>query len=712
MTTPPSTKARRCRRPRRGAQFGRLTVALGLLASASWFVLTDAAGAQASPAGPAASTPARTHRVMLNEQAALAARRVITNPLADSVENLTYGGGEHGIGITTGKERVYLVFWGTQWGSSGTDANHYVTFSNDAAGLAVRLQQLFKGLGTNSELWSGVMTQYCEGVAVGAQTCPTSSIHVPYPDGGALAGVWYDNTAAAPASATDLQLGQEAVAAASHFGNTNAILNRSAQYFVVSPSGTRPSGFPTGDWCSWHDWNGHVGAASSVGDIAFTNMPYILDATGCGANFVNSGPAGRLDGVSMVAGHEYAETITDQNPSGGWAADDGENADKCAWIASGAGAAANVAFATGSFAMQSTWANDANAGNGGCVLSHPIIGSDPFTIGYAWNYRASQDGCYQLLPYFSYNSRGAVNSICRSSVGFYAVHFANLASPGGNVQVSGYGSSTTPVNCKASLWIASGSEEVVLVSCYSFSGAPQDAYFTVSFTAGGGSGNTIAYAFADRPTAASYTPNPTYQYNSHGALATITRSGAGLYTVNFPDYLGPAAAGNVKITAYGSGAGYCKAGGWWPLGSSQQVSVNCYNTSGAATDQYFSVVYVNNINYLGDNLTADAYVWADQPTAAHYTPNLAYQRDTTLYSTGTVTITRAGTGSYDVFLPHQDQGLDGGTVQVTAGLGSGRCQIGSWGYISGGRTVRVYCFATSGTLTDNRFALQYSARLQ
>ncbi|WP_181799640.1 hypothetical protein [Kitasatospora acidiphila] len=36
----------------------------------------------------------------------------------------------------------------------------------------------------------------------------------------------------------------------------------------------------------------------------------------------------------------------------------------------GTGASANVKFATGSFAMQSTWANDANSG---CEMSHSIV---------------------------------------------------------------------------------------------------------------------------------------------------------------------------------------------------------------------------------------------------------------------------------------------------------------------------------------------------
>ncbi|MCW2639641.1 MAG: hypothetical protein JWP76_1947 [Dactylosporangium sp.] len=300
-------------------------------------------------------------------------------PFATGSGQLKYGGGVDGIGVTTGKPKVYLVFYGNQWGTAGTDGNGNTTLSGDSVGEAPRLQQLFKGIGTSSEQWSGVMTQYCEGISTGATSCPASAAHVGYPTGGALAGVWYDNSAASPSSATGHQLGVEAVKAAGHFGNTTAASNRNAQYVVLSPHGTTPDGFntPSGGFCAWHDWNGDTtisggAVSSSYGDIAFTNMPYVTDAgTSCGQNYVNSGSAGTTDGVTMVEGHEYSETITDQNPAGGWTDTTGyENADKCSWINTGAGASANVSLSTGTFAMQTTWSNDVS----GCQMYHSIVG--------------------------------------------------------------------------------------------------------------------------------------------------------------------------------------------------------------------------------------------------------------------------------------------------------------------------------------------------
>jgi hypothetical protein len=295
------------------------------------------------------------------------------------LNNLQYGGGTAGVGVTTGAPRVYLVFWGSQWGTAGADGNGYTTLTGDSQASAARLQGFFKGLGTGSESWSGVMTQYCEGVTSGATSCPSGGSHVGYPSGGALAGVWLDPSAAAPAQATGNQIGAEAIKAAGHFANTTATSNRNVQYVVLSPTGTHPDGFNTtgSQFCAWHDYTGDTsltgGAPSSpYGPLAFTNEPYVTDTgSSCGGNFVNSGPGGVADGVTIVEGHEYAETITDQFPAGGWTDVQGnENGDKCAWISSGQGAAQNIALTTGSYPVQSTWANDFNGNSGGCEIGH------------------------------------------------------------------------------------------------------------------------------------------------------------------------------------------------------------------------------------------------------------------------------------------------------------------------------------------------------
>jgi hypothetical protein len=77
-----------------------------------------------------------------------------------------------------------------------------------------------------------------------------------------------------------------------------------------------------------------------------------------------------------VEGHEYAETITDQNPAGGWTDNSGEeNADKCAWLTPGTtGGSFDLTTGTGTFAVQTTYGNDGSGSNKAhCQGSHAIV---------------------------------------------------------------------------------------------------------------------------------------------------------------------------------------------------------------------------------------------------------------------------------------------------------------------------------------------------
>ena len=267
---------------------------------------------------------------------------------ATPTNDLTYHGGTGGIGVETAP-KIYLVLWGSQWNN------------NDPSGESSILQSFYNGVGGSS--WLKSVTQYCQGVATGAVFCNGAGT----PAGnqtGMLAGVWADNGNAAPSKPRQSQLAAEAVRAAQHFGNTSASSNASAQYVIATATRNSSSGFGR-QFCAWHS-----ATSSSVGNVAYTNLPYITDAgASCGANFNGLGPHA---GITIVGGHEMGETITDQFPSTGWLDSGGaENGDKCAWISSGQGASANVSLSTGTFAVQSLWSNAFNSGAGGCVLSYP-----------------------------------------------------------------------------------------------------------------------------------------------------------------------------------------------------------------------------------------------------------------------------------------------------------------------------------------------------
>jgi len=180
--------------------------------AAAFTAVALTAGMQAAVAGPAEATgprvpavvnpysPAYHHLYRHGVVPAIPQQRKMlrwdrNHPRNASANDLNYGGWIDGIGVTTGQEKVYMVFYGSQWGTQSTNANGDVVLSGDPSGQAPYQQELYKGLGTGGELWSGVMTQYCDGVAAGAQSCPASNTqHVAYPSGGVLAGVWVDES--------------------------------------------------------------------------------------------------------------------------------------------------------------------------------------------------------------------------------------------------------------------------------------------------------------------------------------------------------------------------------------------------------------------------------------------------------------------------------------------------------------------------------------
>jgi len=282
-----------------------------------------------------------------------AARQARRAPLASTSNNLSYHGGTSDgsagpIGVETAP-KIYVVFWGSQWNN------------NDPSGEAGIVENFLTGASGSS--WLNSVTQYCQGVASGTVFCNGAGTAAGNKTGEFIT-FWYDNTSAAPSHPRQSQLAAEAVRAAAHFGNTTVASNASAQYVIATATGNNSSGFGR-QYCAYHS-----STSSTSGDVAYTNLPYITDAgASCGANFNGLGPKA---GITIVEGHEAAETITDQFPSSGWLDSGGaENGDKCAWITTGnQGAAAAVSFSTGTYPVQSLWSNAFNSDSGGCVLSY------------------------------------------------------------------------------------------------------------------------------------------------------------------------------------------------------------------------------------------------------------------------------------------------------------------------------------------------------
>jgi hypothetical protein len=225
--------------------------------------------------------------------------------------------------------KVYLVLWG--WGGS------------DPSGESPYLQGFLNNVGGSS--WANIDTQYCDGS--GCVTNPT----------GILKGVWADDSGTYPV-VPDVYIASEAIRGAQHFG-----YSADADYIVATPHLHNDAEFGV-EYCAWHST---VNSGSNV--IAYTDLPYIPDAKAgtCGQNFVNPGASGFLDGVSIVAGHEVAEAITDPHLDAWYDSSGSEIGDKCAWISSGPGAATDITLGGVQYAVQSLWSN----ANNGCVTHYP-----------------------------------------------------------------------------------------------------------------------------------------------------------------------------------------------------------------------------------------------------------------------------------------------------------------------------------------------------
>jgi serine protease len=562
---------------------------------------------------------------------------------------LTYGGGVSGVGVGSGQVKVYLVFYGTQWGTQTTDSNGNAAFSGDSYGAASAVQQMFKGIGTNNETWQADLTQWCDGpnVSNGASSCPSNAAFVPYQTN-ALAGVWYDNSAASPASATGTQLAQEAVKAAAHFGKTATGSNRYTYYIILSPHGTNPDNYQstTQGYCAWHDYTGDgYGVTAPGGDIAFSNQPYNMDVgTSCGVGFVNGSTNGKLDGYTMTLGHEWHEMMSDMFPAGGWTNHTGgtyngqENSDECAWLSPGtAGGAANVTFSTGTFAEQASWSND----TGACAISHPILthgggGGTPVA-----NFSFTTSG---LTANFTDTSTDSGGTISAHSWNFGDGSTSTSTNPSHTYASAGtYTVTETVTDSTGPTNTATKSVTVTTTSTVLTNGVPVTGLaattgnklnYTMVVPAGatnlkfaisGGTGDADLYVkFGSAPTTSSYDCRPYVTGNSE--TCTITSIQAGTYYV--------------MLNAYASFTGVTLTGSYTAPGSGGTPTANFTFTTSNLT-----ATFTDTSTDAGGTIGSHSWNFGDGSTSTTTSPSHTYSTAGTYSVSETVTDSVNGTSN-------------------------------------------------------------------
>ncbi len=276
--------------------------------------------------------------------------------------NMAYFGG--GVQVNP---KIYLVFWG--WGQAGA-FDHLTTGqpATDPDGAGALMTRFVAAMGGTS--WGNIVTQYYQSNYNGNYSNISNPQHE-------LAGVWHDDVNSIHDNLAPIEIAREAARAVHYFHITDLA---NSQIVVAQPQHYNDAGFNQSQYCAWHDFTTPIAYPGVQSKISFTNMPYVLNAGGgCGKDFVNPAPGGDIDGVTIVLGHEIAETLTDPGAEeaagliqyGAWFDyQSWEIGDKCAWVGDGLqipGAPFNMIGNDGrAYPVQTLWSNKSLNGVGYC----------------------------------------------------------------------------------------------------------------------------------------------------------------------------------------------------------------------------------------------------------------------------------------------------------------------------------------------------------
>jgi serine protease len=214
--------------------------------------------------------------------------------------------------------KVYLIFWG------------YKKYG-DPDGVAKLLTDFAGAMGDSGH--NNIYTQYYD--VVDGQT---NYITNPRQQ---LGGVWFDDKNEVPHNPTDAEVAQEALNGVARLG-----YDVNGSYVVATPHDHSTAGFDT-QWCAYHSDTYNGGNL-----VSYTNLPYMPDAgDNCGANFITppKDESGTDEGVTIVEGHEYGDSVTDPVPKTAWYPEIGS---LCAWFD-----VANDRFRKQSYTMQPMFSN-------------------------------------------------------------------------------------------------------------------------------------------------------------------------------------------------------------------------------------------------------------------------------------------------------------------------------------------------------------------
>lgn len=317
-------------------------------------------------------------------------------------------------------------------------------------------------------------------------------------------------------------------------------------------------------------------------------------------------------------------------------------------------------------------------------------------VAFAWADDATS-ASYTPDPDYSFNPTGGAITATRSAVGTYTMTFDGIYGMGlgrGNVQVTAYGGQDH--RCKIVSWAI----DTANVKCFDSAGAPVDSRYSLVYRKPTRKLllEWFAAAYVYGSIGASQEVSPYLSWNRHGdgygpTAVNATHPATGVYSVEFTgmEKFG-SNGGNAQVTAAGRDGERCKVASW----TGSTVRVRCFDAAGLPADASFNVALFK----LEDDNRQLAYLWADQPVSALYTPTPGFTHNP---SGGPIQVVRLSTGQYRATLDGvSSYGGDEGVPIVTAyGTDSTHCKLLGWD----GDDVDVLCVTPLGTPTDSRFSL-------
>ncbi|MEU7524227.1 hypothetical protein AB0A74_00675 [Saccharothrix sp. NPDC042600] len=329
--------------------------------------------------------------------------------------------------------------------------------------------------------------------------------------------------------------------------------------------------------------------------------------------------------------------------------------------------------------------------------------------GYVWASLPTENE-YRPSDEHQCNSSGGTNSVVRDGVGSYTVAFPGLGVDGGTVELST--ADAADRLCSVRDWGPSRTDQLVRVTCVDRAGAPADAAFTLGFLFTMTRIGVSAYVRADDPSAATQVPDANHQHNSTGGVNSIDREHTGSHVVFLPGVDKALAeglsGGMAKVTALGPTPNACSLHGWRPWHNPETgkdflvVRVTCTTPGGDPVDAPFALSFTADLGSSPTARVPGAYLWADKPGEAAYTPTKEYQYNSTHALN---TVTRSASGTYTAHLPGLAR--KGGHVQVSAYRTTATCGVTGWRPAEREQRVDVVCRAPTGEPVDAQFALVY-----